>query len=115
MYAVYSSENALHASSHEWRLGAIENPKMLLDWDAGLALNYFGDGQTTPVSLNTERPWMFRQNGTGPGSHLELRCTSGKKFLITGTSNNTDFPTALEVVTGDDGRVQTNPETTLPS
>ena len=46
-----------------------------------------GDGNVM-LTLNSERPWEFRQLGSGASAHLELYSTIGlKHFIVTTTGN----------------------------
>ena len=49
--------------------------------NAKLDISATGDGVSI-LSLSTEKPWVFQQEGTGAATYLRLRNTTGKVFNI---------------------------------
>ncbi len=59
--------------------------------DAKLVINAVGNG-TNVLKLGTERPWVFRQQGTGSSAHLVFKDLSGgKRFIIQAHDGNNAF------------------------
>ncbi|WP_234859281.1 tail fiber protein [Aquimarina aquimarini] len=56
---------------------------------AKLEIKGSGDG-TEILKLSTERPWVFKQEGTGPASSLVLQELSGNKYFKIKSYDNND-------------------------
>ncbi|WP_299608049.1 tail fiber protein [uncultured Aquimarina sp.] len=59
---------------------------------ARLEIKSSGDGAEI-LKLSTERPWVFKQEGTGASSNLVLQEISGNKFFKIKSYDNTDIYT----------------------
>lgn len=74
------------------------SPNAKLDVNGAVSAGQPGDGNVL-LRLNSQRPWDFRQVGSGGSTGLELHCPTGKNFYIT-TNSGVGIGTTPEVPYG---------------
>ncbi len=66
---------------------------------ARLTIGSSGDGDEL-LKLDTDRPWVFKQNGSGATTDLELKCTSSGKSFYIRNSDDTNIARFYNSTTG---------------